>query len=208
LLLGVSLWALTYAAVFSVILLWPRDEALPEVADAIICLGAGMSRTGGWDQPGPNSASRARTCAALHAAGIAPVVVFTGYGHDRFSVAEAMRNTAVAAGMPPEAALLEERARSTIQNAAYSRAFVPDARRIVLVSNPHHLPRSWLIFRSLGWSDISLHAAHTDPSEGTGPARWALRESMAIWFNVGRALVYTGAGLFGVPEERRIDWFN
>ena len=209
LLLGGALWAVTFAGVVAVQLLWPRDEALHARADAIICLGAGMSRTQGWDQPGPNSASRARTCAALHAAGVAPVVVFTGYGHSRASVAGAMRGAAIDAGLPPEAAIIEDRARSTIQNAAFSRALVPETRRIVLVSDPFHLPRSWVIFRVMGWPDVALHAAHTaDGADGRSPMRWMLRESVAIWFNAGRALAYLGGGVLGISEERRIGWFN
>ncbi|MBF9060491.1 YdcF family protein [Rhodobacterales bacterium HKCCSP123] len=214
LLLGLAFWAVTFAAVLAVSLLWPRDTALPGRADAIICLGASMSRTDGWDQPGPNSASRARSCAALHAAGVAPVVVFTGYGHSRASVAEAMRATAVDAGLPPEAALLEERARSTIQNAAFSRALVPDARRVVLVSDPFHLPRSWVIFRAMGWPDVALYPSRTahDPEvsgiDGRSKARWLFRESLAIWANAARALAYLGGGVLGIPEERRIGWFN
>jgi uncharacterized SAM-binding protein YcdF (DUF218 family) len=195
--------------VLAVSLLWPRDEGLPARADAIICLGAGMSRTQGWDQPGPNSASRARTCAALHAAGVAPVVVFTGYGHSRASVAEAMRSTAIAAGLPPQGAIIEPLARSTIQNAAFSRALVPETQRIVLVSDPFHLPRSWVIFRAMGWPEVALHAAHTTEGvDGRSRMRWILRESLAIWFNAGRALAYLGGGVLGMSDERRIGWFN
>jgi hypothetical protein len=107
-------------------LLWPAPQVMPAPADAILCLGAGMAER---HLPLPDDVTRGRalTCAALHAAGVAPVVVFTGAGNDTLSAAEAMAAVAAEAGMPPQAMIVEPRAHSTIQNAAFGLALLPEA---------------------------------------------------------------------------------
>ena len=212
--LAAVVWAVTFAALAVTVALWPDEQALPAPADAIICLGAGMSKTAGWDQPDAASARRARTCAALHAGGVAPVVVFTGYGHEIQSAAGAMYETAVAAGLPPEAGRVEPHALSTIQNAEFSLALVPQARRVVIVSDAFHLPRSWLIFRAFGVEEVAAYAtgagfggASPDPTERS-MVRWILREASAIWFNALRAGLYLAGGLAGIDHDTRIGWFT
>ncbi len=207
-------WALTLGGIVAGAWVLSRQTALPAPADAIVCLGAGMSRTAGWDQPDAASARRARTCAALHASGVAPVVIFTGYGHEVQSAAGAMYEVAVAAGLPRDAGLVEPRALSTIQNADFSLDLMPEAQRLVLVSDGFHLPRSWLIFRIFGVADVSVHATDagfgapvTDRTE-RGMVEWILRESAAIWFNALRGLLYLGGGWVGIDHDTRIGWFN
>jgi uncharacterized SAM-binding protein YcdF (DUF218 family) len=204
-------WAGTFLGVLAVQLLWPRDEALPAPADAIVCLGADMSRQG-WTLPGAASERRARTCADLQVSGVAPVVIFTGYGHEVYSAAEAMADVARGGGVPDEAMVIEPLARSTIQNAAFALDLLPaGADRIVVVSDPFHLPRSWAIFRLLGMQDIALHAVTYSVEEGPQERPvllWTLRESLAIWSNIARLTAYFGAGALGVDEATRIGWFN
>ena len=204
---------LTFGSVAAVATLWPRNAPMPKTADAIICLAGGMSYSG-WDLPGPASARRAQTCAELQLAGVAPVVVFTGYGHELMSAAEAMAQLAASEGVSPDAILLESKALSTIQNAAFSLDLLPeDAKRIVLVSDAFHLPRSWLTFRLLGAPETALFAARMEYSTEDKPAaknyfEWVLRETIAIWFNIGRGLVYMAGGLMGIDEPTRIAWFK
>lgn len=212
--LTAALWMATLLVLSLTVALWPADQALPAPADAIICLGAGMSQTAGWDQPDAASARRAQTCAALYAGGVAPVVVFTGYGHEIQSAAGAMFQTAVAAGLPPEAGRVEPHARSTIQNADFGLDMVPEARRVVLVSDAFHLPRSWMIFRAFGVTDVAVYATEagfgpTDPAlGGRTMAHWTLREASAIWFNALRATAYLVGGLIGIDHDTRIGWFT
>ena len=122
LLRGVLLiYAATFAAVLAVQFLWPAPQVPPAPADAILCLGAGMA---GDTSPLPDDVSRGRalSCAALHTAGIAPIVVFTGAGNDTTPAAEAMARVAEEDGVPPEAMRLEPLAHSTIQNAEFGIA--------------------------------------------------------------------------------------
>ena len=203
------IYAATVAAVLLVQIAWPRPQALPEPAVAILCLGAGMADEAS-PLPDEVSRSRAQTCAALHARGVAPVVVFTGAGNDDHSAAQAMATTAMDEGLPAEAAIIEPRAHSTLQNAAFGLALLPEPTdRVILVSDAFHLPRAWVIFRLLGTAELSLYATESDfEAPLSTRAQWSLREGAAIWFNVARLAVYGIAGLAGVERETRISWFN
>lgn len=208
-------WLATWLSVIATSWLWPRDAPLPDAADAIICLGGGMSYMG-WERPGPASSRRALTCAELMQAGVAPVVVFTGFGHEIMSVAEAMARLAEADGVPAEAMIVEPDARSTLQNAAFSLALLPaGTERIVIVSDAFHLPRSWLIFNLLDAPEtaVSVYAARMAYTLEDGTCSrsylgWTLRESVAIWANVARILAYFIGGLLGIDTETRITWFR
>ncbi|MEJ6394896.1 YdcF family protein [Gymnodinialimonas sp. 2305UL16-5] len=210
---GPLIWLLTFAAVLVLSWAWSDRDARAERADAIFCLGAGMSIDDPM-LPGPASDQRAIACAELHAAGVADVVVFTGRGNATNSAAQAMATRAIVAGLPPDAALVEPNARSTIQNAAFGLAMLPDeVEDVVLVSNAFHLPRSWAIFRALGVAEVSVHAAAPlddapdDPRYQT-VLDWQIREASAIWLNVLRGIAYAAGGAVGIDRETRISWFN
>jgi uncharacterized SAM-binding protein YcdF (DUF218 family) len=203
---GLLLWLATFGFVLAVQFLWPRTLATPAPAEAIFCLGAGIA--GGAADA--SSAGRAETCAALQAAGAAPVVVFTGYGVPTLSAAEAMADIARAEGVPENAILIEPAAQSTLQNAAFGLALL-DAppERVVVVSDAFHLPRAWVIFRVLGVPDVALRATRPDATPDlTTMLRWCLRESVAIWFNVARLGAYGAAGVLGIDRDTRIGWFD
>ncbi|MEJ6391571.1 YdcF family protein [Gymnodinialimonas ulvae] len=208
-----GLWFLTWVGILATGLLWKHDAALPEAADAIICLGGGMSYHG-WEDPGPASARRALTCAELVRDGVAPVAVFTGTGNSVMSAGEAMANLAAENGLPTEAIVIEPRARSTMQNAVFSYALLPDAPdRVVIVSDPFHLPRSWIIFTLLGAAEVDVYAARMTYSYDDGPEarsylQWTLREAFAVWANVARIGTYLAGGLFGIDPQTRAAWFE
>ncbi len=203
------IYAASFAVVLLIQLLWPVPQATPERADAIFCLGAGMSDE---DEALPDEVSlgRALTCARLYADGVAPVVVFTGAGNDVSSAAAAMANVARAEGVPEGAILIDPFAHSTIQNAAFGVALLTGKpERLVLVSDVFHLPRAWVVFRVLGHDNLSLYATENMSS---APLRmrlqWSLREAVVLWVNAGRLTVYVTAGAMGIDEDTRIGWFN
>lgn len=209
----VLLWAVPFAVLMALELTRPETPPLPDPADAILCLGAGMSY-GGWDRPGPASMRRARSCAELYRAGVAPVVLFTGYGHEQSSAAAAMARVAMEDGVPEMAVILEEEAKSTFQNAVYSAALLPpDTARLVVVTDAFHIPRSWMLFRITGAPETTFYPARLiytsrDHPETLRRRDWVLRESMVIWANIARAGIYLGAGVLGVDQETRVRWFN
>lgn len=207
------LWLSGFITIAGTELFWPKEHRLPAPADAIICLGADMSRMG-WERAGPASTRRALTCAELYHEGLAPVILFTGYGHHVLSAAEAMADLATAEGVPEAAIILETEARSTIQNAAFSLPLLPpNTERVILVSDPFHFYRSKLIFRSIAPFETDVFAARDhytslDGSTTRNRFEWTLRESVVIWVNAGRLMVYIAAGVLGIDQNTRFAWFN
>ena len=142
------------------------DHAEP--GDVIVVLGSGLRRDG---SPGPSLYRRAGKAAALYAQGYAPAIICTGgftAGHSRSEAdacAEILRNE----GVPASAILLEERSRSTIENARYTREIM-DAngwQTAVVVSDGYHLLRAGWIFQQAGVQAV------TSPAE-TDPPRFSL----------------------------------
>ncbi len=224
----VLIWLLTVGAVLALSWMLSDRDASAVRADAIICLGAGLSHTHPL-RPGPASLRRALNCADLYHAGVADVVVFTGAGNSYVSAARSMATVAIREGVPPEAVMVDRFAGSTLQNAAFGLALLPDATdHVVIVSDAFHLPRSWVIFRAFGVDRVDVHAAQPgvqqrfppDPETGRVPVRdnvqpsypsnldWKLREAFAIWLNVLRGAAYLGGGLIGIDHDTRIGWFN
>jgi uncharacterized SAM-binding protein YcdF (DUF218 family) len=128
-----------------------------------------------------------------------------------------MADLAQSSGLPTGAILVEPLARSTVQNAILSYAVLPDTphglNRVVIVSDAFHLPRAWITFTLLGEAEVDVYAARMAYSYDDGPRarsylQWTLRESVAIWVNIGRIGVYLAGGLFGVEPETRAAWFE
>jgi uncharacterized SAM-binding protein YcdF (DUF218 family) len=89
-----------------------RDEQQP--ADAIVVLGAAQ-----YDgTPSPVFAARLDHAVSLHLAGVAPVLVVTGGKRDgdRTTEAEAARAFAIAHGVDPDAILVENEGRTTLES--------------------------------------------------------------------------------------------
>ena len=106
-----------------------NTETTLENADIIVGLGSYDLRV-------------ADRCAELHAAGLAPLVMFTGasgnWTRNRFAGSEsrAFAERAIAKGVPPEAVRLEEKATNIGENIALVRAEMPDVQRVVWVTKP------------------------------------------------------------------------
>lgn len=201
-LLKIGLFA--YVSMTFVMLIWtlvwptPSTESFKS-ADAIVCLGGGMSPNGTLAAP---VLTRIERCVQLYEAERAPVVVFSGgtaapNGPDAGSQ---MALYATSLGLPSTAVVVEGRAQSTLQNALFSLAEIPEARRIIVVTEAFHLPRSWASFK---WASALLDIKDLDVSLAmsekvrrdlnTGKIGWKIliRESFAIWFNLLRAVAFT-----------------
>src|SRR5690606_795819 len=94
------------------------DSAQP--ADVIVVLGAGLRRDG---RPGPALVRRGERAAQLYAEGYAPAVLCSGgYAMTQTrSEADACREVLLENGVPEESIFLEDRSRSTEENALYTR---------------------------------------------------------------------------------------
>ncbi|MEW6246841.1 MAG: YdcF family protein [Nitrospirota bacterium] len=133
----------------------PEPAALPRF-DAIVVLGGGV-RTKGTLRPAHElvDLTRQRTaCAAdLFLQGIAPKLLLSGgdatiFGRGPTESLE-MKRWAQRLGVPDNAILLEERSRTTYENAAYTKQILGDAS-VLLVTSASHLPRATALFRKQG----------------------------------------------------------
>ena len=144
--------ALYFVVLISAIHIFGTIDTTQE-ADAIIVLGAGLLRDG---RPGSTLTRRSLQAADLWRAGIAPYIICTGGQPESFprSEAAACREILRASQVPASAILLEERSRSTEENAIYSKPImermgISDA---VLVSDSYHMLRAGWLFQLQGIS--------------------------------------------------------
>jgi uncharacterized SAM-binding protein YcdF (DUF218 family) len=165
------------------------DRAAP--AEVLVVLGAGTRPSGA---PSATHVRRIQHAAALYEQGYAPFVLCTGGYTARHPKSEgrACADYLLELGLPAEAILLEERSRSTEENAIEAAA-VMAARgwtRALLVSDSYHLLRAELMFRAQGLVVSSSPAQVT-----SGPLSWRsvysnfYRELAALgWWAVKSAL--------------------
>jgi uncharacterized SAM-binding protein YcdF (DUF218 family) len=164
------------------------DQARP--ADAIIVLGAAVWSGG---RAGPSLNARTQHAIALYRAGYASHLILSG-GLGRYppSEAEAMRQLALAAGVPDQALVLEDGSHSTEENLANSKMLM-DARgwrTALVVSDPFHLLRAEMIARDMG-IDAFCSPARNSPNYTIPEQRayYTAREALAlIWYYVTRVV--------------------
>ena len=198
--LGVFVYVSMTFAMLIWTIVWPTPSTESfKSADAIVCLGGGMSPNGTLAAP---VLTRIERCVQLYEAERAPVIVFSGgtAAPNGPNAGSQMALYATSLGLPNAAVVVEERAQSTLQNALFSLAEIPEARRIIVVTEAFHLPRSWASFK---WASAQLDIEDLDVSLAmsekvrrnlnTGNIGWKIliRESFAIWFNFVRAAAYT-----------------
>jgi uncharacterized SAM-binding protein YcdF (DUF218 family) len=146
------------------------------IADVIVVLGCAVR----GDAAGPALARRMDCAIALFRRGVAPRLLLSGGGRRRPEAA-AMRDLALAGGVPAAAILTESASRNTNENATFTGRLMRDKgiASLVLVSEAYHLPRARLLFRAAGLAITSV--AHPPP-------RGLLRE-FPLWLRECAALV-------------------
>ena len=203
-LIGAGLFCLTLGAVIGWSALWP-DPDMDDIprADVILCLAAGLNPDGSM---GPHTRARAQRCVELYHAGKAPLIAFTGGNstHDAPPTGQQMAAFARALGVPPHAVLAETASESPPQNALFTRPLLPDQiNSALLVTDPFHLPHSWMSFRWAGFHNMSLIAPVT--AQRPRAPGWLLhREALAIWFNALRLPAYHIAAALDLPGHTDI----
>ncbi len=115
----------------------------PSQSDVIVVLGAGLE----MDQPTANFRDRAKHGATMWHAGWAPNVLCTGAVtgiDDTRSEASACREMLLAEGVTAEAIFMEEKSRSTEENAIYSAEMMTAQgwQSALVVSSSYHLFRA------------------------------------------------------------------
>jgi uncharacterized SAM-binding protein YcdF (DUF218 family) len=152
-------WMLVCVALAGVVFAYSRaDGAQP--ADVIVVLGAGLSRDG---RPGPAIVRRGEHAAELYTEGYAPRLICSGgYAINRMrSEADACREVLLANGVPEDAIIIEDRSRSTEENALYTQEIMQanDWDTALVVSDGYHLLRTHWIFAQQGMSIYTSPAA-------------------------------------------------
>jgi uncharacterized SAM-binding protein YcdF (DUF218 family) len=155
-------WMLVCTALAGAVYAYSRSDGAREV-DVIIVLGAGLRRDG---RPGPALWRRGEHAAALYAEGYAEHLICAGGFPLRQSrsEADACREVLVANGVPEDAIVLEERSRSTEENAVYSDEIMQENgwETALVVSDGYHLLRAQWIFAQQGMNVTTSPAR--DPS--------------------------------------------
>lgn len=195
-LIGTSL----YMAMYS-----PKED-IPE-AEAIIVLAGNTAEDGGLNAETQLRVDRA---VALFEEGKAETLVMTGgsVNPNRPPVAEAMRDAAIAAGVPEDAILIENASHSTLQNAMFTADLdqLDKSAPMILVSHRYHILRANASFRWAGFSNLTNVAA--DPEGGFAISEALLWEGVKWPLNVARAAAASAAMAGNVPRESYVKYLE
>jgi uncharacterized SAM-binding protein YcdF (DUF218 family) len=142
----------------------------PYRADAIVVLGSSLAEDGSLP---PHARQRAERAVTLHAAGVAPRLIFSGRcnlmasGDPHVTEAAAMAAHAVSLGVPREVVLLEEESKDTIGNAYFvlRRHLEPNGWTSVrVVTSDFHVPRTTWVFQKVFGAayDVSFSPASSE----------------------------------------------
>jgi uncharacterized SAM-binding protein YcdF (DUF218 family) len=163
-LLALLLWAWVVLVLLLVIDAYGRVDRAQQ-ADVIVVLGAGLRRN---NTPGPALTRRAARAVELWRAGYAPIIICTGGkpGNRTRSEADACAELVRAAGIPADAILLEDRSRSTEENAleTYTLMQANNWQSAIVVSDSFHLFRALRLFRNEGLLIFTSPAANSPPA--------------------------------------------
>src|SRR5262245_43729527 len=151
----------------------PWRHGATRVADAIVVLGAPV---------GPTLEEGVRAGVALWRQGLAPRMIVSGIAPE----APTMARMANALGVPENALWIEDRARSTQENAQRSAELLLSAglRSALVVTTPYHLRRALAFFRRAG-IDAAPHFIADSQIFSGGEAsaralRWVVREYVLL----------------------------
>ncbi|MEZ0469163.1 YdcF family protein [Luteimonas salinilitoris] len=176
------------------------EAALPE-ADAIVVLGGGYY---GWLKrrnvdPEQLKGSRLAAGARAWQARRAPVVVLSGDGSEAPKMAAGIARL----GVPASAVVLDDRSRSTRDNARFT-AVLAERRgmeRILLVTSALHMPRALRAFRNAGLDAVPVPVPETSPRVGWRE-RW-LPSRRALWRSSRALKEYVALAALHLTDERR-----
>ena len=171
-LLGFLLGAVTIIAVLVGVGHW-LDLTDPLVhADAIVAISG-------------DTGARAESAIALWKQGYAPVLIFSGGSSDPESVASAelMKRTAVAAGVPAKAIVVEGASATTEENAQRVAELMKSAgmRSAILVTSPYHQRRAAILFeREFERVSLSFRNHPADDPDWDATLWWTREPSRSL----------------------------
>ncbi|MFT3711721.1 MAG: YdcF family protein [Archangium sp.] len=156
----------------------PLDWSKPT---AIVVLGARVEADG--------RASETLTARVMHGVAVwntspaAPLIISGGVGTFGNAEADVGGDLAVDAGVPASLVLRERSSHSTRENALFTALMLREAgfTRVLLISDPYHLPRARVEFEKLGF-DVQTSPVLEAPRHQALATRvwWTLREVPAL----------------------------
>jgi len=132
-----------------------------------------------------DTGARAESAIALWKQGYAPVLIFSGGSSDPESVASAelMKRTAVAAGIPANAIVVEGTSATTEENAERVAMLMKTAglRSAILVTSPYHQRRAAILFeREFDRSGLSFRNHPADDPDWDATLWWTSEPSRSL----------------------------
>ncbi|WP_158498857.1 YdcF family protein [Magnetospira sp. QH-2] len=145
--------------------------------EAIVVLGASVLPDGS-----PSAALRRRVGVAVRCynnKGPLPLIMSGGAVSHAIPESHVMRDLALAAGVPAEFILVEDRSRSTWENAHEVRLIAKERgwSHLLLVSDRFHLPRAKDMFRRHG---LTVSGAPVDRAPGDSRIAWAIAHGREV----------------------------
>jgi len=145
---------------------------------------------------GDNNGERVEQGIALYRAGYAPKLLMSGGPLAwRLTYAEWMKKQAVESGIPAAAIILQDKSRSTIEDAKFTLPLLKqyNIKSLILVTSPTHTRRAQKVFtRLLKPANIELIVYPAQKSE-FNPDRWWTRHedtSSVVWEYVSSVLYF------------------
>jgi uncharacterized SAM-binding protein YcdF (DUF218 family) len=159
----------------------PQDNV--DKADAIVVVSGGQTT------------SRAEKGIDLYKQGYAPNIIFSGASlDDGPSNAFAMRDQALANGVPASNIYIDEKSQNTYENAVNSKAILQSlaASKIILVTSPYHQRRANQTFESVLGKDYQLIGVSAFDDRWSKSQWW--RRGFPLFISVSETwkLIYIG----------------
>lgn len=162
-------------------------SGLKQRAQAIVVLGAGREQADpawGSDQPSHIALERLRYASRLAKASGLPILTSGGLHYGKPPSEALLAAEALQRDFATPAQWLEERSRTTWENALYSAEMLKAAgiQRIVLVTTASHMPRSRWCFEQVGLEVVRAPVGFLGLPNGRPFGGW-LPEAKAVWQN-------------------------
>ncbi len=175
---GAALVGMLWAGSLLLVVVWGTRETARR-AGAIVVLGAAQY----VGRPSPVFRARLDHAVGLWRQGMAPRMVLTGGTGEGDTTSEAAvgRRYVVQLGVPDSAVTLEAEGRTTSQSlhAVAAMMAAQGSDTVILVSDPFHMLRLWVLARRLGLVPL-LSPTRTSPISANWRERWAYRLSESI----------------------------
>lgn len=154
-------------------------------ADAVVVLGARVNDDGSLSG---SLHDRVMTAVELHKQGLAPLIVMSGgTGANGIDESRAMKDFAIAQGVPEGAIVCDADGVDTDSTVRNTDDMLPNRARILVVSQFYHLPRIKLAYRTAGRNVYTVPARETLPIPKT--PLFVIREVPGFWVYWGRGVV-------------------